>query len=252
MEADETTEIMRAPRLHVEDLDPGRGRVVLSRPRAHYLGTVLRLGVGDPVRVFSAATGEFAARIDALDRRQAVLELGERLRAPAPVRGPELWFAPIRRTRLEWLVEKATELGAVRLVPVLTRRTVVTLRRPERLAAIAEEAAEQCERLDVPEVAAPRPLFAALAERPPGRPLLFAEERSAAPPLARVLADLATDEVTVLVGPEGGFAPEEREVLGARADVRPVSLGPAILRSETAAICALAGIRLLTEGEVLP
>jgi len=240
---------MRTPRLFVEELREGVATLRLGAREAHYLGTVLRLRPGARVRPFNPRAGEFEAEIRALGRHDVELALLERLRTPEPVRGPELWFAPIRRQRLEWLVEKATELGARRLVPVITRHTVVEPRRADRLRAIAIEAAEQCGRLDVPELAEPRPLEAALEGRFPDRPLLFADERGGAP-LLNVLEGLADAEADVLVGPEGGFSEEERRRLRGLSGVVPVSLGPTILRSETAALFALSVLRARAESRM--
>lgn len=239
---------MRSPRLFVEELREGAATLRLGAREAHYLGTVLRLAPGARVRVFNPAAGEFEAEIRALDRRGVELALSARIRPPQVPAGPDLWFAPIRRQRLEWLVEKATELGVRRLVPVLTRHTVVEPRRPERLRSIAVEAAEQCGRLDVPEVAQPRPLFAALETRATRRPLLFADERGDARPLFAVLQELDPAEADVLIGPEGGFSEDERARLRQMAEVVPVSLGSTILRSETAAVFALSVIRAFAEG----
>ncbi|GBD42537.1 Ribosomal RNA small subunit methyltransferase E [bacterium HR39] len=238
---------MRSPRLFVEDLREGAATVRLGPREAHHLGTVLRLGPGARVRVFGSAAGEFEAEIRALDRRGVELALLGRIRPPQPARGPDLWFAPIRRQRLEWLIEKATELGVRRLVPVVTRHTVVEPRRPERLRLIAVEAAEQCGRLDVPDLAEPRPLFEALAQRPAERPLLFADERGDASPLLAALGRLGTEAVDLLVGPEGGFSEEERARLREMPEVVPVSLGPTILRAETAALFALSVVRAFAE-----
>ncbi len=240
---------MRTPRLHVERLAPGSSPVELDAARAHYLRTVLRLRVGDRLRLFNAEAGEFEARLIALARDRALAELGPQSRPPVAPSGPELWFAPIRRTRMEWLVEKAVELGVRQLVPVITARTVVQLRRPERLRAIAVEAAEQCERLHVPPILPPQPLNRRLAERDPAIPLLVAVERTDAPPLLQQLTRLASNAPAVLVGPEGGFSPEERALLRATSGVRPVSLGSTILRSETAALYALSLIRAVLERE---
>ena len=146
---------MSVPRLQVEArLLPGAA-LRLEDDRAHYLRHVLRLRAGDPVLAFNAEDGEWQARLATQGRHGAVLELEQRVRAPAEEPGPTLVFAPIRRNRLEWLLEKAVELGVARLVPVITRRTVVKPEGSERLAAIAREAAEQCERLTVPPVDPP-------------------------------------------------------------------------------------------------
>lgn len=237
---------MAAPRLHVtERLEVG-AEVAIAADRAHYLLHVLRLKAGDAVRLFNETDGEWQARIAGTGRHAASLAVSTRQRAPAAEPGPVLAFAPIRRNRLEWLVEKATELGAARLVPVLTERTVVRPENAARLQAIAVEAAEQCERLSVPEVEAPRPLAAWLAARPAGHPFLVAAERTEAPSLMVMLRRQPVDEL--LIGPEGGFTSEEREQLLAKPGARPVSLGPRILRAETAALYALAVWQAASEG----
>lgn len=226
------------PRLHLPARLEAGAALRLDAARAHYLTHVLRLRAGAPLRVFNAEDGEWRAVLAAVGKRDATLEVGERLRTPAPEPGPVLHLAPIRRSRLDWLVEKAVELGAGGLVPLLTERTVVRLENPERLRAIVVEAAEQCERLTVPELAAPRPFGAWLAAREAGRPLLFADEAGGGRPLAEALAETGTPDL--LVGPEGGFAPQERVLLHAAPGVRPVTLGPRILRAETAALAMLA------------
>ncbi len=197
----------------------------------------MRRRAGDPLLVFNADSGEFAATIDALDRRAAHLVLGERTRAPAPE--PDCWlcFAPIRRDMTELVVEKATELGVSRLVPVLTARTQPARLRGDRLAAIATEAAEQSERLTIPAIAEPLPLAGFLAAFPPARRLFVAAERRDAAPLWP--ADPLQPHA-LLVGPEGGFAPEELDAMARHAFVSQVTLGPRILRAETAAIAGLA------------
>jgi 16S rRNA (uracil1498-N3)-methyltransferase len=167
----------------------------------------------------------------------------ERRRAQAP--GPDLWlaFAPIKRARLDFLVEKAVELGVSRLQPVMTRHTAVSRVNQERLAANAREAAEQCERLSVPVVREARPLFDLMADWPSGRRLLVCSELGAAPPLSEVLQAATEQPKTpwaILVGPEGGFARSELDGLRKLPFVTAVGLGPRILRSDTAALFALA------------
>lgn len=239
-----------SPRLLVEaDLAPGT-TVELDERRAHYLQNVLRLPPGAVVRAFNAAAGEWQASVERRGKRGAALVLGERLRAPAPEPGPVLWFAPVRQNRLDWLIEKAVELGVTRLVPVITRRTVVKLANPERRRAIAIEAAEQCERLSVPEIEPASPLPQRLARAEPGRPLLFADEAAgraageegdaAGTAVALLDALHRQPECDMLVGPEGGFDPAERVLLRGLPEVVPVTLGPRILRAETAALAMLA------------
>ena len=233
---------MSVPRLHVAAPLAAGGSVAVEGERVHYLRHVLRLRDGAEVRAFQAGDGEWRCRISGGGRHRVELRVEERLRAPMAEPGPTLAFAPIKRNRLEWLVEKAVELGAGALVPVLTARTVVRPGNADRLEAIAVEAAEQCERLTVPGVAAPAALDAWLAGRDPAVPLLFAEERGQGVPVLDAVRGRA--DVVLLVGPEGGFTPEELDRLHAARGSRAVSLGPLILRAETAALVALAAWRL--------
>ena len=230
-----------ATRLYVEtDLGPGAA-VGLAPGRAHFLRSVLRLKRGAALALFNGRDGEWLARIDALGKGWASLQVESQRRAQEG--GPDLWllFAPLKRARLDYLIEKAVEFGVARLQPVLTRHTAVTRVNLERLAANAREAAEQCERLDLPEIAAPAALFTALGDWPTGRRLLVCAEAGAARPIAEVLAEErggAGD--AILTGPEGGFARSELDGLRNLPFVSVVGLGPRILRADTAALAALA------------
>lgn len=229
-------------RLHVTaDLAAGAA-VALEAGQGHYLGTVMRLGPGAAVAVFNGRDGEWRARIETLRRGAGALAVEERLRgqdAPA-----DLWlvFAPIKRARIDILAAAATELGVAALWPVTTRHAAVERVNVERLRANAIEAAEQCERLTVPDVMALARLEAALAGWPAGRRLLLCDETRAAPPIADALSGLARPPGPwgILVGPEGGFARGELDALRKLPFITPVSLGPRILRAETAALAALA------------
>jgi 16S rRNA (uracil1498-N3)-methyltransferase len=223
------------PRLYVGQTLATGAAVTLEGPPANYLGNVLRLGAGDRVKLFDDRTGEWLASIAEAGKRRVTLTIGERLREREAV--PDLWllFAPVKRGRIDWLVEKATELGVAHLRPVLTRRTVVDRLNLERLRAHSIEAAEQCERTALPELAEPRKLEAMLADWPSGRTLYFADE-SGGEPLA---AAAQPGPAAILVGPEGGFTDKERAAIGAHPDARPVSLGPRILRADTAALAAI-------------
>jgi 16S rRNA (uracil1498-N3)-methyltransferase len=236
---------MSTPRLHLDQLLAEGLSVSVEGDRAHYLRNVLRLREGGEVRVFNARDGEWSARIAAAARHRVDLRMERRLRAPADEPGPVLAFAPIRRNRLDWLIEKAVELGVAGLAPVLTARTVVRPEGSDRLAAIAVEAAEQCERLTVPSLSDPMPLGTWLAARSGARPLIFADERVATGSLLAACRDHAS--VEILVGPEGGFTEAEREQVLQVPRVAQVSLGPLILRAETAARAALVGWRLAQE-----
>jgi 16S rRNA (uracil1498-N3)-methyltransferase len=210
--------------------------VQASAAQAHYLATVMRRSVGDTVRVFNGRDGEFSGRIEALRRDRAALCVEQHLRAQA--QEPDIWllFALLKRDATDLVVRAATELGVADLYPVITERSNTHRMNAERLSAIAIEAAEQCERLTIPRLHALSPMTARLADWPSGRRLFATLERSDAPPL---LAEPSLP-AALLVGPEGGFAPAELDVLRAHPFVTPVSLGPRILRAETACIAGLA------------
>ncbi len=210
--------------------------VPLSAPQAHRLLTVLRQGDGGALRLFNGRDGEWAARLVARGRGAAEALVGERLRAQVGEPGPVLVFAALKRDATDLVAQKATELGASALQPVLTERTVAGRVNTERLRLIAAEASEQCERLTVPEVREPRGLMELLGDWPMGCALAAAIERREAP----LVASLPGGAGALLVGPEGGFTPGELDALLRRPFVLPVSLGPRILRAETAAIAGLA------------
>ena len=194
---------------------------------------MLRLGPGDKVKLFDDRTGEWLAEIVEARKKRVILHVGERLREREAV--PDLWlvFAPVKRGRIDWLVEKATELGVARLVPAITRRTIVDRLNLDRLRAHAVEAAEQCERTALPILDEPRKLDAVLKDWPVDRALYFADEAGGdafAP---------APGPAAILIGPEGGFTDEERAAIRALPQARPVSLGPRILRADTAALAAI-------------
>ena len=228
-----------ATRLYIED-DLADGAVIgLSSDHAHFLRSVLRLETGRTVGLFNGRDGEWLAEIDGIGKGWASLTLRAKVRDQAA--SPDLWlyFAPIKRARLDFLVQKATELGASQIQPVITRRTVVERVKADRLRANVVEASEQCERLDLPAVGDPLPLAAALDRHPAERPVLVCAEFGDAPPMADVLSTLPDGGCTILVGPEGGFTGEEQASLAGRDGLYPVGLGPRILRAETAAVAAL-------------
>lgn len=233
------SELKNAPRLYV-DTPLHQGQTVpLDDGQAHYLRSVLRLVPGDAVRLFNGRDGEWRATIAAIDKRGVSLALQARTREqPAAPRPVHVLFAPIKKHRLDFLVEKAVELGATHLHPVTTRRTESRHWHDDRIARQVAEAAEQCERLDLPSCAPLRPLDAVL--RAMGETPVFAcLERADAPALARAAAG-KTGPLAILVGPEGGFSDEEMRFLTVLPGIVPVTLGPRILRSETAVCCALA------------
>lgn len=222
-------------RLFVPDALQQGATVVPSATQAHYLGSVMRRAAGDPVLLFNGRDGEFVADITALRRDRAELAVRRQNRPQVPEADLWLAFAVLKRDATDLVVQKATELGASRLLPVFTERTNAARINPDRLRAIAIEAAEQCERLSAPEIAAPARLGVLLADWPAARPLYAALERQAAPALRPVHGPCA-----FLVGPEGGFAPGEVELLRRHPFLQAVHLGPRILRAETAAIVGLA------------
>ncbi len=228
------------PRIHTEELLLPDLELPATPAQAHHLGVVLRRGAGDAVRLFNARDGEWLGEILAMRKDRGSFVLRERLRPPAPEPELTLLMAIIKRDALDWVVEKATELGVTRIRLVQTRRTVAAPPNPERLQAILRGAAEQCERLGLPRIEAPLPLHAVLAGWGEGR-LLVAAERRASPPIAA----LAGTARALLVGPEGGFAPQELDDLAARPFVSPCRLGPRILRAETAAVAGLAALQAL-------
>ena len=225
------------PRLFVEATLSDGAAVTLDGPQANYLGNVLRLGVGGQVLLFDGTSGEWIATVAQMTRKSMQLTVERRTKAVEAV--PDLWlaFAPVKRTQLDWLVEKATELGVARLMPVVTRRTVVERIKGERLRSIAVEAAEQCGRTMLPVIDELVTLERLLNERDPGRMLYFADEIGGEP----MVSAFESGPGLILTGPEGGFTPEERELIRAAVGVKPISLGPRILRAETAALAAVAG-----------
>jgi 16S rRNA (uracil1498-N3)-methyltransferase len=222
------------PRLFVEAPLGGGARVELDAAQANYLGNVLRMKEGAELLVFDGASGEWLARIAEAKRRRMALNVERRTREAETI--PDVWlaFAPVKRARIDWLVEKATELGAARLIPVTTQRTVVERLNLDRLRAHIIEAAEQCGRTILPELAEPLPLAQFL--RDGTRALYFADESGGEPAASAFLPGAAT----ILTGPEGGFSDDERTAIRAAPNAIAISLGPRILRAETAALAALA------------
>ncbi len=233
----------RLARLHVPGTLETGGEPELDAAAAHYLGAVLRLRLGARVRLFNAQDGEWEAAIVALDRKRVRLRIRHLLRPAGEDPVIDIWlvFAPVKRAANEWLVEKATELGVTRLVPVITRWGQTRRINRARWQAVAREAAEQCERLSLPEIAALCDLATVLAHWPRGRRLYVAVERAGLPHLAARLAreEHGSAPLALLVGPEGGWAPEDRRLIEASDEACPISLGPRILRAETAALFGL-------------
>lgn len=230
-------------RIFVEsDLAPGL-RVQAAAGQAHYLMSVMRLKPGETVAVFNGRDGEFAARIAESRHRVCALEVMESRRPQRTESDLWLCFAPVKRARLDYLVEKATELGVSELRPVMTERTAVSRVNLERLHANAIEAAEQSQRLSVPVLHAPVALGKLLAAWGAERRLIVCDETGQSPPIAAALGDLASAPRAVLIGPEGGFADSELDQLRRLPFVCAVGLGPRVLRADTAALAALAVVQ---------
>lgn len=224
-------------RLYIDQgLAPGQA-VPLSRDQAHYLSGVMRLAAGAEIAVFNGRDGEWSARIESLSKRGGSL-VPETQTAPQR-NPPDLWliFAPIKKARTDFIVEKAAELGAARIVPVQTDHTNAERIRQDRLQAHAVEAAEQCGGTFVPAVEDLVPLARLLDGWDGGRRILWADEALAGP--AQTLAGLPPGPWAILIGPEGGFSEAERRRLSAMDAVTRISLGPRILRADTAAVAAL-------------
>lgn len=214
--------------------------LALEREQANYLLNVLRLKAGDPIRVFNGRDGEWLAQIAPEGRKSASLTLIEQLKPQPPQPALHYLFAPLKHARLDYMAQKAVEMGAGALQPVLTRRTQVSRVNLERLRANAIEAAEQCGILTLPSIEPEQTLEAALAALPPERPLIFCDEDMAQHSPIAALASVPPGPVAVLIGPEGGFDEAERRLVRARPLTLPISLGPRILRADTAAVAALA------------
>ncbi|MDZ4139782.1 MAG: 16S rRNA (uracil(1498)-N(3))-methyltransferase [Erythrobacter sp.] len=227
-----------APRLFVtEELRPGAGVRIEGNP-AHYLARVMRAGVGDTVILCDDITGEWAARVSDVGKREVALEVVAQLRPREAV--PDLWLCPtlLKKDRFDLVLEKATELGAARIQPLITRRCVADKLKLDRARAITTEAAEQCARTALPELAEPVKLDALLTDWPDDRALYFADENGGEPAAQAFTAH--SGPAAILTGPEGGFDDAERAAIRAHPAARPITLGPRILRGETAAIAALA------------
>jgi 16S rRNA (uracil1498-N3)-methyltransferase len=224
------------PRLFVATPLSAGTRVELDAAQANYLGNVMRLKEGSRLLLFDGSSGEWLAEIEEAARKRMTLRLVEPTRPQEHV--PDLWlaFAPVKKGRVDWLVEKAVELGVARLVPVITQRTVVDKLNLERMRAHIVEAAEQCGRTTLAEIEEPMKISAFLNHRDPARTLYFADETGGEPARSAFMPGPAI----ILTGPEGGFTPDEAAAIRAASNSRAISLGPRILRAETAALAAVA------------
>ncbi len=235
-------------RLFVDDDLGADAAISLGREQSHYLVNVMRAQAGDAVALFNGRDGEWQSEITSHGKRSVGLRVSACLREQAAE--PDLWlvFAPIKRGRIDFIAAKATELGVARLIPVMTARTQMTRVNTGRLRANAVEAAEQCERLTVPHVDEAVALTNLLASWPAERRLLVGDETGGGRPIAEVagdIADGANQPRAVLVGPEGGFAPDELDALAKLPFVTKIGLGPRVMRADTAAIAALSVIQAI-------
>ena len=233
------------PRLYVEpDLAAG-GQLTLGKEQSLYLAAVLRKGVGDEVVLFNGRDGAWRCVLTADSKKSVQLDLVEQIAPQTPV--SDLWygFAPLKSERLDYVIQKAVEMGVGTIQPVITQRTQVSRLKHERLVANAIEAAEQCEVLSVPTVAVEVSLERWLDGWPAGRTLIVADEGAASSSPVETLGALKGRPVGILIGPEGGFSDDERTKLLALPYVVPISLGPRILRADTAAVAALAVIQAI-------
>ena len=234
-----------APRLFVEaPLAPGPLRI--DGPQAHYLLAVMRAKPGDAVKLFDDLSGEWLGVVAQVGKRDLTLDVTERLREREPV--PDLWLcaAPLKKGRIDWVAEKACELGVARLRPVTTRRAVVDKLNLDRLRSHMIEAAEQCGRTALPALDAPVSLAALLRDWPEERALFFADEQGGAPAAGAMRAK--PEPAAVLIGPEGGFDDAERAAIRATPQAVPIALGPRIRRADTAAAAAVA-VWMATAGD---
>ncbi|MGY8667952.1 16S rRNA (uracil(1498)-N(3))-methyltransferase [Bradyrhizobium sp. UFLA05-109] len=231
----------RAPRLFVEADLIQDAKVALDRDQSNYLGNVLRLGAGDPILAFNGRDGEWQAAIEGRKRPDALVIL-KQTRTQDQLPDLAYVFAPLKHARLDYVVQKAVEMGASTLQPVLTRFTQASRVNGERMRANVIEAAEQCGILSLATVADPVPLERFLSQRAAQRLLVFCDEAAEAenPLKALQAARDATQGIDVLIGPEGGFAEEERALLLRQPHILRLALGPRILRADTAAVAALA------------
>jgi 16S rRNA (uracil1498-N3)-methyltransferase len=227
-------------RLFVKSPMSAGAEIALSPEQAHYLGNVLRLKPDDHVLVFNGVDGEWCARLTAVGKKKAQIAVEHQTRPQE--QGPDLHylFAPIKRARLDYMAQKATEMGVSRLQPAITRRTIAERVNTDRLEANAIEAAEQCGVLRVPEIGAPEQLSKLLAQWDEARLLIFADEAAPTASPIEALSAQTARPLAVLIGPEGGFDADERNTLMRQPFVLPISLGPRVMRADTAGVACLA------------
>jgi len=230
-------------RLFIKDSLPGSGMVTLNQEQSHYLANVMRQKLGAPVALFNGCDGEWATEIAELKKRAVTLRIVEKIKQQSTEPDLMLAFAPIKKARIDFIAQKATELGVGHLQPIYTQRTNVDRVKTDRLYANAIEAAEQCERLTVPEVSDPIKLSTLLAKWSKDRMIMFCDEDLSGKSAHEALCELAPDQKNnpwaVIIGPEGGFDDDERTAIKKMPQTITVSLGPRVLRADTAAMAAI-------------
>jgi len=230
----------RTQRLFVAEGLIGTPEVILSREASHYLTSVLRMGTGEALLVFNGRDGEWLAKIAKADKKAVTLTLERQTRPQTGLQDIDYMFAPLKHARLDYVVQKAVEMGAGRIRPVITRHTQSTRVNLERMQANIIEAAEQCGILSVPELCEEAKLGDILDSWDPVRKLILCDERADGKDPISTLREITKGPIAILIGPEGGFSSDEREILLALPYVIRLSLGPRILRADTAGVAALA------------
>ncbi|MBP0615473.1 16S rRNA (uracil(1498)-N(3))-methyltransferase [Jiella mangrovi] len=233
----------KSPRLFVEADLAANGRIPLDPAQANYLGNVMRLDAGASVLAFNGRDGEWLCHLEKPSKKKADLLPQECLRPQTPPPTLAYLFAPLKHARLDYMVQKAVEMGAGILQPVMTQHVQASRLNIDRMRANAVEAAEQCGILTIPDCREPLKFDAALTQYLPLGPMIFCDEREDAQSPLQTLASLAKGPMSLLIGPEGGFSAEERARLQGEAGVTAISLGPRILRADTAAVAALAVVQ---------
>lgn len=234
------------PRLFVDDPLGPEARIALDAARTNYVKNVMRLAEGATVLVFNGRDGEWRASVASIARKATTLTCEEQMRAQEPLPDLAYLFAPLKHARLDYMVQKAVEMGAGRLMPVFTRHTQASRVNLERMRANVIEAAEQCGVIAVPKVAEPERLdrlLSAWETDEPGRRLVVCDEAADVASPIEALSGLTPGPLALLIGPEGGFSEDERTALLAHPSVTAISLGPRILRADTAAVAALATLQ---------
>ncbi len=234
------TPLHRIPRVHHAGALAAGAEVALEAAQAHYLKNVMRLAEGDAVRLFNGRDGEWLCTITALKKKAGTARCEEKLAEPTPPPDIDYIFAPLKSGRLDYIAQKATEMGARRLRPVFTRHTVARKVNRHKLQANAIEAAEQCNLVFVPEVLEAEPLERMLSTWDEARHIIHCDEAAPIAAPIEALRQVPEGPLAVLIGPEGGFSPEEQEMLRRLPFVHAIRMGPRIMRADTAGVAALA------------